>query len=95
MAQVAPDVRERVGFLLHYLTEAWRELPQAAQDMVGWDLIQQIDYIEEWSSKESLLGELRHLLASAATSADQRAQYDELLRLVDKHRSVLERLRAS
>ena len=95
MAQVIPGVRERVDFLLDYLTTAWKDLPAVECKIDQWDQLDQIDYIEEWAPKESLLNELcRHAAEEVLDSGLQR-RYGVLQRAILRNRPILERLRAS
>lgn len=95
MAQVATDVQQRIDWLLDHLTEAWRGLPRAEREIDQWDLIEQIDYVEEWTPKEDLATRLRHLMASPEATGEQRSRYQRLERLMQKNRPILDRLRAS
>ncbi len=95
MAQVVTEVQQRIDWLLDYLTEAWRGLPHAAQDIDQWDLIEQIDYVEEWTPKQDLGAQLRRLMDSPEATEEQRARYQHLEKLMRQHRPILERLRAS
>jgi hypothetical protein len=95
MAQVIPGVRERVDFLLDYLTTAWQELPAVEHKIDQWDQLDQIDYIEEWSPKESLLRELSLYAADGVLNNGQRRRYGTLQRMIQRNRPILERLRSS
>ena len=95
MAQVRTDVREQVDRFLDRLFTAWEELPRVAREIDGWDLIEQLDYIEEWGPKEDKLLRLRGLMASPEVTDEQKQRYERLERLVQANRPILERLRAS
>jgi hypothetical protein len=95
MAQVIPGVRERVNFLLGYLSAAWDELPDVDCKIDEWDHLDQIDYIEEWGAKESLLSELRRLAVDGMLNEQQQRRYAALQRTIRRNRPILERLRAS
>lgn len=95
MAQIAIRPHDRVDVLLDYLIDEWERLPEAAREIDRWDLIEQIDYVEEWAPKEDLADELQHQIDSSAPSPAQRARYDELQRLMREHRPILDRLRAT
>jgi hypothetical protein len=95
VAQVKSDVQLAIDQWLDYLTEAWRGLPQAALDIDQWDLIEQIDYVEEWTPKEEVAVQLRRLIASPEATEEQRARYRQLDQLMREHRPILDRLRAS
>lgn len=95
MAQVTTEVSTRVERLLDYLTEAWQGLPAAEREIDGWDLIEQIDYVEEWNPTEELRIQLNRYADGDMLSAEQRCRYDELQGLVVRHQPILKRLRAS
>ncbi|MCD6289238.1 MAG: hypothetical protein J7M34_01950 [Anaerolineae bacterium] len=95
MAPVVTDVQERVDFLLDYLLQAWRELPEVEQNIDYWDLIEQIDYVEEWTPKMALMDELERYASDGVLTDQQQERYRELLGLARKHRATLEGLRRS
>lgn len=95
MAQVTTDVQHTIDQWLEYLTEAWRGLPQAAREIDQWDLVEQIDYVEEWTPKEELAVQLRHLIVSPEATRDQQQRFQQLERLMRDYRPILDRLRAS
>ncbi|MGI8550653.1 MAG: hypothetical protein ACR2PL_07665 [Dehalococcoidia bacterium] len=95
MVQVRTDVRERLDYLLGYLTDAWCGLPQVEQAIDGWDIVEQIDYIEEWTPKLGLTRQLQQLIASPCADDDQRAIYEKLQQVMEENRPILDRLRAS
>jgi hypothetical protein len=95
VAQVTTDVQRTIDAWLEYLTEAWRGLPTAAREIDRWDLLEQIDYVEEWTPKEEVAAKLRQLITSPEATGDQRARFRQLERLMRENRPILERLRAS
>jgi len=96
MAQVAEvDVQERIDFLLDYLLRAWRELPEVERYIDRWELVEQIDYIEEWAPKMALMDELRRYASDGMLTDRQQERYRDLLSLVRKYRATLEGLRRS
>lgn len=95
MAQVASDVQRKIDHLLDRLVEAWQGLPRAAAEIDQWDLIEQIEYVEEWTPKEDQAIRLRQLIASPDATEEQRTRYEQLERLMRMNRPMLERLRAS
>ena len=93
MAQVATRSQDRVDTHLESLIEGWRNVPKVAREIDRWDLIDQIDYVEEWGAKESLADTLRRDMASPAATPEQCARYDELQRLRREYGPLLERIR--
>lgn len=95
MDQVKVDVRQHIDSVLDYLLEAWKALPQIERDIDKLDLIEQIDYVEEWTPKLDLLSRVQRHAAMHSLSEQQMARYAELLALVNKYQPVLDRLRKS
>ncbi|MBI4318563.1 MAG: hypothetical protein HY675_08740 [Chloroflexi bacterium] len=95
MAQLTTGVRERIEFLLDHLIQEWENLPRAEREIDQWDLIEQIDYIEEWTPTEGLRHELEGYAAKGLLDSDQQARYEKLQRLVAENRPILNRLRES
>lgn len=96
MAQVAvQSPQQRTNAQLDSLIEAWRALPEAERSIDRWDLMEQLDYIEEWGAKESLADVLRQKIASPNATDEQRRGYAELTRRMATNRPILDRLRAS
>lgn len=95
MAQVATDVQRKVDRLLNDLLVAWEDLPKVAREIDQWDLIEQIDYVEEWAPKEDQAARLRRLIALPDVTKEQRQRYERLGHLMQTNRPILERLRAS
>jgi hypothetical protein len=95
MAHVATEVQREIDRLLDDLFVAWQGLSQAAMDIDQWDLIEQIDYVEEWAPKESQAIHLRRLMESPEATREQHQRYEQLKRLLRTNRPILEQLRAS
>lgn len=95
MADGGPGARPHLDDCLDYLVDAWRQLPDAARAIDGWDLVEQIDYVEECGAKESLLDVVAKLIARDGATADQPARYEELLGLRGRYGPILEELRRS
>ena len=95
MAHVASEVQRDVDRLLDSLITAWEGLPRVAREIDQWDLIEQIDYVEEWAPKESQAIHLRQMMALPDVTEAQRRRYEQLEQLMQKNRPILERLRAS
>jgi hypothetical protein len=92
---VTTDNQQIIDQWLEYLSDAWQGLPRAAEEIDGWDLIEQIDYVEEWTPKVDLATQLRRLIAAPQATDEQRARYRRLERLMRENRPILDRLRAS
>jgi hypothetical protein len=85
----------RVDTMLDALLEAWRSLPAVAREIDSWDLIEQIDYIEEWSPKADWLGRLHRMAHDGQLSKSQRPRYEELVQLERAYGGLLWQLRSS
>ena len=89
MAHVATRSPDRVDALLDSLIEAWHGIPQAAREIDRWDLLDQIDYVEEWGAKLSVMDRIGEQDLTPA----QRVRYEEVQRLARKYGALLEQLR--
>jgi hypothetical protein len=85
----------RVDTMLDALLEAWRSLPSVAREIDSWDLIEQIDYIEEWSPKADWLDRLHRRAHDGQLSESQRSRYEELVQLQRAYGGLLTQLRSS
>ncbi|HEX5585286.1 hypothetical protein [Gaiella sp.] len=95
MARVKSDVQRTIDRWLDYLLEAWQNLPKVEREIDNWDLIEQIDYVEEWTPKLDVANHLAELVASSEVTNEQRERYEQLQELMRRNRPILERLRAS
>lgn len=94
MAQVAqdPQLRHRVEDYLAYLIREWEDLPNVAEEWDSWEDHEQLDFVVEWPICEDRLHQLGRWAEQGLLTTVQRARYDQLSRLVAKHRPMLERL---
>lgn len=69
MAQVATETDERIDALLDSLIKAWRNVPIVAREIDRRDLIDQIDYVEEWGAKLSVADRLEERALSPEQGA--------------------------
>lgn len=95
MAQVTRSTHQHIDLVLSHLLSSWSRLPEAANEIDGWDLGAQIAYVEEWTPDEQLLDILRQYDRDGVLTAEQTARYQELLALVRQHRPLLNQLRES
>jgi hypothetical protein len=94
MAQVAPDVKTDVDWLLDYLDQKWRVIPDLART---WDTLDPIDqevFVLEWAIPHSHLLRLQEYIAHGQLSPAQLARYESLQRLIQAHGPTLGRLMA-
>jgi hypothetical protein len=91
MDAVARDTTDR---LLERAVAAWASLPDVEAEIGGWDLIDQLVFIEEWPIEEDRLRSLAGHAARGELDGRQARLYAELLRLVERHRPIVDRLRS-
>ena len=95
MAQVRQATEADVDHVLGRAVAAWEALPDVEREIDGWDLIDQIVFLEEWPIEEDrLLWLAEHVRAGDFTEA-QSTRYRDLLKVVDRHRPIIERLMRS
>lgn len=94
MAQVTTD-SDYIDYALDRLIQEWRDLPRCEREIDQWDLIEQLDYIEEWTPSEELRHRLEEYAAKGLLNDQQKARYAELRRMVEEYQPILERLRNS
>lgn len=92
MAQVRSQVHQDVDRLLEQSLAAWQSLPEVEAEIDQWDLIEQLDYVEEWPIEEDRLAELEHYAAHGVLTPDQLARHEELKRIVQENRPIIRRL---
>jgi hypothetical protein len=95
MAQVEQRTHQQINHLLARSFAEWEEVPAVASEIEGWDLIDQIVYVEEWTLAEERLLRLQRYAEEDALTDEQVARHDDLKRLVAQNRPIIERLRAS
>ena len=95
MAQIAQSthLRAEIDRLLHYSYTAWSAVPEYSAEIDSWDLLEQIDFVHEWSIQEDALGTLADYADKELLTPDQRRRYEELQTLVVRHRPRIEELR--
>ena len=95
MVQVAAAIQQaRIEHFLEYALREWRAVPEYVGEFDSWDPIQQLAFVHEWAIRESALAVLTDYSKQGLLTPEQRVRYDELLRLVQQHRPILERLLA-
>ncbi|MBI4492755.1 MAG: hypothetical protein HY690_08200 [Chloroflexi bacterium] len=96
MAQVVqdPETSRRIEGFLSYALQEWASVPEYAARFDAWDPMVQLDFIHEWAIRESALEVLGNYAAQDRLTTYQCARYEELLRLVEQQRPVIERILA-
>jgi hypothetical protein len=92
MAQVSHPTQADLDHDLERAMSAWSGLVEVEQEIDGWDLIDQIVYLQEWQIQEDRLRRLAAHAEAGALSEEQCVRYRGLLRLVAVRRPIIERL---
>ena len=95
MVDVSPAVEQRIDRMLDRLLSRWRRLPEVEAEIDGWDLVDQVDFVEEWPTEEHRLAELERLIDQGTLTPSQLARYEELRRLIEQNRPIIRRLQES
>ena len=94
MAQVVKgsQLHEWIDDYLTYLKRAWEDIPALAAEWDEWDEHSKLVFDVNLGVPNDRLYQLREWAAQGLLTPAQRERYDELLRLVDRHRPTLARL---
>jgi hypothetical protein len=92
MVDVAQSTGRRIDLLLGSLLERWRAVPRVADEIDGWDLLDQLDYTESWVVEDERLAQLDAYAAQGLLSDEQDEQYRELRLLVTRNEPTLRQL---
>jgi hypothetical protein len=79
---------------LDYLSMYWTAIPEIA---AGWDdreELDRLDFVLEWPLREIRLHELQRWETEDLLTAPQQERFDELKRLIQRHRPTLDQLLA-
>jgi hypothetical protein len=95
MAQVGTSIHQDIEKLLDLLLWQWGRLPEVEAEIDTWDLVEQLDFIEEWPLEEMRLKQLEQYAAQGALTPQQSARYRNLKRLISENRAIIRRLQAS
>jgi hypothetical protein len=81
--------------MLGIIEDQWGRLPEVEAEIDGWDLLDQLDFIEEWPLEEMRLDQMEEYLTEGALTNEQLARYEELKRVVAANRPIIRRLQNS
>jgi hypothetical protein len=87
----SPEISEQIDFFLDRLFLRWAELP-SVEDFEGWDVIDQIVFIEEWAIPRSHLELLEGRRAENLLGEWQEARYQDLVRLMAEKQPLLDEI---
>ncbi len=92
MAQLTSVSHRRVEELLARCEAAWRSLRRVEAEISRWDLLDRIDFVEEWPLEEQRLRELARYAEAGALAPHQSDRYAKLLLLIERNRPIIRRL---
>lgn len=95
MAQTLTQVQRDIAWQLDWSLSRWGRLPDVEAEIDEWDLIDQIDFVEEWTLEEERLQQLERHAAEGVMTPEQSTRYEELQGLVAKHGPIIRHLRES
>jgi len=88
----SPELRARIDHYLHYLLREWEGIPALAAEWGDWDEDSRLVFDVNWGVPADRLYQLQRRAEQGLLAPEQRARYDELLQLVERHRPLLEEL---
>ncbi|HEX5505658.1 MAG TPA: hypothetical protein VFW96_23775 [Thermomicrobiales bacterium] len=88
------EVQDAITDYLDYLLQTWQGVPDTAAEWSEWDEYSRFVFAFDWDVPEDRLGQLKRWAAQGLFTPAQRARYDELLRLVERNRPILNALLA-
>ncbi len=92
---VAQAAFQDIEKLLESLTWQWERLPEVEAEIDQWDLIEQLNFIEEWPLEEDRLLRLKRYAEEGLLTPEQIARYDALQGIVARNRPIIRRLQES
>jgi hypothetical protein len=95
MAQVASSVQQYIDRMLSLLEWQWERLPEVEAEIGNWDLLEQLDFIEEWPLEEERLKKVEQYCSEGVLTPEQSARYEEVKRLIARNRPIIRRLQNS
>jgi hypothetical protein len=94
MAQVTAQARHEIDKLLDLLVWQWERLPEVEAEIDGWDLLEQLGFIEEWPLEEMRLRQLEKYVAEGCLNEERLARYERLRSTIQRYRPIISRLQA-
>ena len=95
MAEVAISAHQDIEESLDWLIWQWQRLPEVEREIDDWDLLDQLNFVEEWPLEEMRLERLERYVVQGVLSLDQLVRYKSLQQLIAKNRPIIQRLRAT
>ena len=91
MAQVR-DRTQNVGTTLDFSLRAWTSLPEVAEEIAEWELVERLDFLYEWALEEMRLDRLHKQAEAGQMTEDQIEKFRDLVIVVSENRPIIERL---
>ena len=85
---------EQIDTYLDYLQKTWAGIALDAEEWAEWDDDSRLIFELNWAVPEDHLAQLNEWARQGQITAEQRARYDQLLRLVAANRPLLNRMLA-
>jgi hypothetical protein len=82
----------RIDHVLGHLTDQWLAIPEVVSTWETWDELDRLDFVLEWPIREIDLEQLRQWNDEGQLSERQHLRFEELERLVQRHRASVNRL---
>jgi len=96
MAQVVRDSQldPWIDDYLDYLLRKWTVIPQLAAEWDDWDPDSQFSFVLDWGVPADRLEQVQRWAEQGLLTPAQRSRYDQLLKIVARNRSLLDRMLA-
>ncbi len=95
MAQVVQAVSQDIEKLLDLLIWQWERLPEVEAEIDTWDLMEQLNFIEEWPLEEDRLLRLKRYIGEGLLTSEQLTRYNALEQTITQNRPIIRRLQNS
>lgn len=82
----------RADLYLDYLETEWAAVPSVSASWASYDEDDRLDFQLEWGIREDRLGLLEEMASAAKLTPHQNHRLTELLALIARNRSIVERL---
>jgi hypothetical protein len=93
MADVASaELAERIQTTLDQVWDRWSSLPETSREIEGWDLEDQLDYVEEWAVTRSQMDLLETWRSEGLLSPQQQRTLKRVNELGRRLQPILEEL---
>ena len=95
MAQVTQAVSQDIEKLLDLLAWQWERLPEVESEIDTWDLMERLNFIEEWPLEEDRLMQLKRYVDDGLLNLSQRNRFAAIEQTIARNRPIIRRLQNS